>query len=142
MGPLSNKEELTAYRDMLITVAERMIDAIKEGRTLEEVLAAEPTAEYDEALGREVPLHRAVRDDSPFGSVAVAGGTGQAGSVAVGAVPEAGSVAVAAAAARRRAGQLIATTSVTSGIRSLSRFSTPIFRVATEDGQPMQLPIR
>lgn len=50
-GPLSNREELTAYRDMLITVAERMSDAIKEGRSLEEVLALKPTAEYDEALG-------------------------------------------------------------------------------------------
>ncbi len=50
-GPLSNKEELTAYRDMLSTVAERMVREIKAGKSLDEVLASKPTAEYDEALG-------------------------------------------------------------------------------------------
>jgi cyclase len=50
-GPLSNREELTAYRDMLSTVAERMIDEIKAGKSLEEVLAMKPTAEFDETLG-------------------------------------------------------------------------------------------
>lgn len=50
-GQLSNKAELTAYRDMLKTLYGR-IKALKEqGKSLEEVKAAKPTADYDAQWG-------------------------------------------------------------------------------------------
>jgi len=50
-GPLSNRAELAAYRDMLAGFRERIAALKAEGRTLEEVIAAKPTVEFDEALG-------------------------------------------------------------------------------------------
>ncbi len=50
-GPLSNREELEAYRQMLVTVRLRTKRAIAQGMSLEEFIASAPTAEYDEALG-------------------------------------------------------------------------------------------
>jgi cyclase len=51
-GPLSNKAELTAYRDMLIAVAAPMKKAIKSGKTKEQVQALKLTAPYDEKWGK------------------------------------------------------------------------------------------
>jgi glyoxylase-like metal-dependent hydrolase (beta-lactamase superfamily II) len=51
-GALSNQRELRAYRDMLVTVRDRMQAMIEDGRSLEEVLAAEPSAEYDAEYGQ------------------------------------------------------------------------------------------
>ena len=51
-GPLADKTDLKAYRDMLATVSERIKAQIKDGKTLEEVLATKPTAEFDEAWGK------------------------------------------------------------------------------------------
>ena len=51
-GPLSNKAELEAYRAMLATVAERMNPLVAAGKSLEDVQAAKPTAEFDEAWGK------------------------------------------------------------------------------------------
>jgi cyclase len=50
-GPLGNKADLTAYRDMLATVHERMIKLIKEGKNIDEIVAAKPTADYDARWG-------------------------------------------------------------------------------------------
>ncbi|HEX4871228.1 MAG TPA: MBL fold metallo-hydrolase [Nevskiaceae bacterium] len=50
-GPLSNKSELIAYRAMLSTVAARLKALKAEGKTLEQVLAAQPTADYDATWG-------------------------------------------------------------------------------------------
>ncbi len=50
-GPLGNKPELKAYRDMLATVHERMIKLIKEGKNIDEIVAAKPTADYDAKWG-------------------------------------------------------------------------------------------
>ena len=50
-GPLSNREELEAYREMLVTVRVRTESAIAQGLTLEQFIASDPTAEYDEAWG-------------------------------------------------------------------------------------------
>ncbi len=44
-GPLSNREGLNAYRDMLVAARERIAKMIKEGRSLEEVLQANPVAD-------------------------------------------------------------------------------------------------
>ncbi|PHR99997.1 MAG: MBL fold metallo-hydrolase [Oceanobacter sp.] len=47
-GPLSNKNELTAYRDMLQNVYDR-IKALKEdGKSLDEIIAAKPTEDFDD----------------------------------------------------------------------------------------------
>jgi glyoxylase-like metal-dependent hydrolase (beta-lactamase superfamily II) len=50
-GPLGNKSDLKAYRDMLATVHERMTELIKEGKNIDEIVAAKPTADYDAKWG-------------------------------------------------------------------------------------------
>jgi glyoxylase-like metal-dependent hydrolase (beta-lactamase superfamily II) len=51
-GPLASKADLKVYRDMLATVSARIKTQIKDGKKLEEVLAAKPTAEFDEVWGK------------------------------------------------------------------------------------------
>lgn len=51
-GPLSNKAELQAFRDMLATVAPRFKKAIKQGKSLDEVKAAKLTADLDAKWGQ------------------------------------------------------------------------------------------
>lgn len=51
-GPLSNKGELKAYRDMLAAVLERVKRMIAEGRKLEEITAAGVTKDFDEKWGK------------------------------------------------------------------------------------------
>ena len=50
-GKLSNKKELTEYRDTLIILRDRMKDLIAQGKTLEEVLAMMPNKDIDKKLG-------------------------------------------------------------------------------------------
>ena len=50
-GPLSNRAELAAYGAMLAGFRERIAALKAEGLSLEEVVAAQPTAEFDERLG-------------------------------------------------------------------------------------------
>lgn len=50
-GPLSNKAELQTYRDMLVTVADRVEQLKAAGKTRDEVIAAKPTAEFDKVWG-------------------------------------------------------------------------------------------
>jgi len=47
-GPLSNKAELKAYRDMLATVHARIRQMVAEGRKLEEITASGVSADFDE----------------------------------------------------------------------------------------------
>ncbi|UCE22380.1 MAG: MBL fold metallo-hydrolase [Candidatus Aminicenantes bacterium] len=54
-GPLSNLEELKTYRDMLVTIRDRIKKQIKEGKTLEEVLASKPTADFDKEKSSAIP---------------------------------------------------------------------------------------
>jgi glyoxylase-like metal-dependent hydrolase (beta-lactamase superfamily II) len=49
---VTDKAGLTAYRDMLVTVRGRIAGLVAEGKTLEEVQAAAPTAEYDAEWGQ------------------------------------------------------------------------------------------
>jgi glyoxylase-like metal-dependent hydrolase (beta-lactamase superfamily II) len=51
-GPLSNAEELRAYRDMLATVADRIDSLIAEGKSADEVIAAKPASDYDASLAQ------------------------------------------------------------------------------------------
>jgi cyclase len=50
-GPLSNRAELAAYGAMLSGFRDRIAALKAEGLSLEEVVAAQPTAEFDERLG-------------------------------------------------------------------------------------------
>jgi cyclase len=50
-GPLSNRAELAAYRDMLIAVSDAVQAGIDDGKSADEVVAAAPTASYDEKWG-------------------------------------------------------------------------------------------
>jgi glyoxylase-like metal-dependent hydrolase (beta-lactamase superfamily II) len=50
-GPLSNAEGLRAYRKLLGTVRDRIRGMIEEGKSRDEIVAARPTAEFDEAWG-------------------------------------------------------------------------------------------
>jgi cyclase len=48
-GPVSNRAELQAYRDMLWTVRNRVAALISQGKSFEEILAARTSREYDDA---------------------------------------------------------------------------------------------
>jgi cyclase len=51
-GPLATRADLQAYRDMLAAVLSRVQVMIAEGRKLEEITAANVTAEFDERWGQ------------------------------------------------------------------------------------------
>ena len=51
-GALSNRAELEVYRQMLVDVQAKTEEAIAQGLTLEEFIASNPTAEYDNTLGK------------------------------------------------------------------------------------------
>ena len=51
-GPVSNKAELKIYRDMVATVSARVKKLAQEGKKLDEIIAAKPSAEYDERWGK------------------------------------------------------------------------------------------
>jgi glyoxylase-like metal-dependent hydrolase (beta-lactamase superfamily II) len=53
-GPLSNKAEYKKYRDMLVGVRDRLRALAAQGKTLDQVIAARPTAAYDAAWGNGV----------------------------------------------------------------------------------------
>jgi glyoxylase-like metal-dependent hydrolase (beta-lactamase superfamily II) len=50
-GPVSNREELAAYRDMLVAVGRQVREAVEQRMGIEEILAAKPTAEFDAKFG-------------------------------------------------------------------------------------------
>jgi glyoxylase-like metal-dependent hydrolase (beta-lactamase superfamily II) len=50
-GPLSNKAEMQVFHDMLQTLYARIKALKEEGKTLEEIVAAKPTADYDAQWG-------------------------------------------------------------------------------------------
>lgn len=50
-GALGDRAALKAYRDMLVTVRDRIRTLVRAGKTLAEVQAAKPTAEFDAVWG-------------------------------------------------------------------------------------------
>ena len=50
-GPISNAAELETYRDLLVEVRERTLAAIAAGKSLEEFLESDPTADFDGEWG-------------------------------------------------------------------------------------------
>ena len=51
-GPIGGKKELTEYRDVLVTIRDRVSALKKQGKSLDEVVAAKPAAGYDAKWGR------------------------------------------------------------------------------------------
>lgn len=51
-GPLASRADLMAYRSMLDTIAGRIRTMVGEGKTLEQVVAAKPTADFDALWGK------------------------------------------------------------------------------------------
>ncbi|HKW37950.1 MAG TPA: MBL fold metallo-hydrolase [Burkholderiales bacterium] len=51
-GPLAGKAELKKYRDMLAAVSGRISGQIKQGKTLEQVIASRPSAQFDAVWGK------------------------------------------------------------------------------------------
>jgi glyoxylase-like metal-dependent hydrolase (beta-lactamase superfamily II) len=51
-GGLSSKKDVLAYRKMIATVVGRIESLAKAGKSLEQVLAAKPTREFDEEWGK------------------------------------------------------------------------------------------
>jgi cyclase len=51
-GPLASKKDVIAYRNMMATVASRVEALVKQGKTLDEVKAAKPTAEFEAQYGK------------------------------------------------------------------------------------------
>jgi glyoxylase-like metal-dependent hydrolase (beta-lactamase superfamily II) len=52
--PVSNRSELKAYRDMLVAIRENVARLKRQGRSLDEIVAAKPTAAYDAKWGQFV----------------------------------------------------------------------------------------
>jgi glyoxylase-like metal-dependent hydrolase (beta-lactamase superfamily II) len=50
-GPLGTKADLKAFRDMVATVQERLEPMARQGRTIDEVVAAAPTKDLDDKWG-------------------------------------------------------------------------------------------
>jgi glyoxylase-like metal-dependent hydrolase (beta-lactamase superfamily II) len=50
-GPVGNKAALIEFRDMLVAIHDKVATLKKQGKTLEEVVAAAPTAPYDTKWG-------------------------------------------------------------------------------------------
>jgi glyoxylase-like metal-dependent hydrolase (beta-lactamase superfamily II) len=50
-GPVGDKAQLTQYRDVLVYARDSVAALKKQGKTLEEVVAAKPTAKYDATWG-------------------------------------------------------------------------------------------
>ena len=50
-GPLATKADLRAYRDMLATISGRIKQMLKDGKKLEEITAANVSADFDAKWG-------------------------------------------------------------------------------------------
>ena len=50
-GPVGDKSQLIEFRDMLVTIREKVSELKKQGKTLDEVVTAAPTAAYDAKWG-------------------------------------------------------------------------------------------
>jgi cyclase len=48
-GPIATVKDLTDYRNMFVTVRDRVVSGIRQGKTLDQILATKPTAEFEEA---------------------------------------------------------------------------------------------
>lgn len=51
-GPIADKKSLTEYRHMLVSVKQRMQKLMDEGKSMEQIIAAKPNADFDEKWGK------------------------------------------------------------------------------------------
>ena len=51
-GPLGTKADLQTYRNLLATVRDRVKALVSQGKTLDEIVAAKPTAQWDATWGK------------------------------------------------------------------------------------------
>ena len=51
-GPLGDKQALLEYRDMLVTVRDRMRKLMGQGKSIEEIIALKPNADFDPTWGK------------------------------------------------------------------------------------------
>lgn len=51
-GPVGNKATLSEFRDMLVEIRNNVADCKKQGKSLDETIAAKPTAKYDAKFGQ------------------------------------------------------------------------------------------
>lgn len=51
-GPVVGKADLQGYHDMLVTIRQRVAELMRKGRSLEQVVAARPSREFDERWGK------------------------------------------------------------------------------------------
>ena len=51
-NPVSNKAELSAYHDMLVATRDNVAKLKQQGRSLDETIAAKPTAAFDAKWGQ------------------------------------------------------------------------------------------
>jgi glyoxylase-like metal-dependent hydrolase (beta-lactamase superfamily II) len=59
-GVVSSRADVIEFRDMVLAITDRVSTLVKEGKTYEEVTAANPTAEYDERWGSPARFLRAL----------------------------------------------------------------------------------
>ena len=50
-GDLTNRAGIQAHRDMAVTVRDRVAQALRDGKSAEEIRAAKPTAEFEQRVG-------------------------------------------------------------------------------------------
>ena len=50
-GPVGNRTQLVEFRDMLVAIRENVSRLKKQGKSIKEVVAAKPTAAYDDKWG-------------------------------------------------------------------------------------------
>jgi glyoxylase-like metal-dependent hydrolase (beta-lactamase superfamily II) len=50
-GPIGNKAQLIEFRDMIVTIRGKVADLKKQGKSLDETVAAKPTADFDAKWG-------------------------------------------------------------------------------------------
>jgi glyoxylase-like metal-dependent hydrolase (beta-lactamase superfamily II) len=53
-GAVATRGDLAAYRDMLVAVGRKVREAVEAGASVDEVIAAHPTADFDEHYGKGV----------------------------------------------------------------------------------------
>jgi glyoxylase-like metal-dependent hydrolase (beta-lactamase superfamily II) len=53
-GPVGDRAQLVEYREMLVAIRDRVAALKKEGKTLEQVIAAKPTASFDAKWGQAI----------------------------------------------------------------------------------------
>ncbi len=51
-GPLGDEKSLVKYRDMLVTVSDRMQVLIDQGKSIEEIITLKPNADFDDEWGQ------------------------------------------------------------------------------------------